>query len=134
MGADAGPGRPQPGRLCTRSLEALSPLVWADALTVAVRVSASSLSDTSMVAYRYLFVYRIALQYRQNYNKVMEVDAVKLRELRKSRVLSMRELESLSGVSYNTIWRLENGLTGGQPRTIRKLAKTLGVEAAELLK
>jgi transcriptional regulator with XRE-family HTH domain len=64
----------------------------------------------------------------------MEVDAVKLRELRKSKVLSMRELESLSGVSYNTIWRLENGLTGGQPRTIRRLAKTLGVEAAELLK
>ncbi len=24
--------------------------------------------------------------------------------------------------SYNTIWRLENGLTGAQPRTIRKIA------------
>ncbi len=58
----------------------------------------------------------------------------RLRELRKQRVLSMRELEERSGVSYNTIWRLENGLTGAQPRTIRRLAEVLGVEPHELLK
>jgi hypothetical protein len=31
------------------------------------------------------------------------------------------------------VWRLENGKTGAQPRTIRKLAKALGVEPEELL-
>ena len=46
----------------------------------------------------------------------------------------MKELEELSGVSYNTVWRLETGKTGAQPRTIRKLAEALGVDAAELVK
>lgn len=58
----------------------------------------------------------------------------RLRELRRQKVLSMRELEEMSGVSYNTIWRLENGRTGAQPRTIRRIAGVLGVEPAELLK
>lgn len=58
----------------------------------------------------------------------------RLRQLRHERVLSMRELEEKSGVSYNTIYRLENGITGGQPRTIRKLARALGVDAVELVK
>ncbi len=58
----------------------------------------------------------------------------RLRELRRERVLSMRELEEASGVSYNTIWRLENNRTGAQPRTIRKLAAALGVEPEELVK
>ena len=57
----------------------------------------------------------------------------RLKELRRQKVLSMRELEEMSGVSYNTIWRLENGLTGAQPRTIRKIAEVLGVEPAELI-
>ena len=58
----------------------------------------------------------------------------RLRELRRQRVLSMRELEEMSGVSYNTIWRLENGITGAQPRTIRKIAEALMVDPAELVK
>ncbi len=62
----------------------------------------------------------------------MEVNVQRLKELRRQKVLSMRELEEMSGVSYNTIWRLENGLTGAQPRTIRKIAAVLGVEPAEL--
>ena len=49
-------------------------------------------------------------------------------------MLSMRELEEKAGVSYNTIWRLENGLTGAHPRTIRKLAQVLGVDPGELVK
>jgi transcriptional regulator with XRE-family HTH domain len=64
----------------------------------------------------------------------MEVNMARLRELRRTRVLSMRELEELSGVSYNTIWRLETGRTGAQPRTIRRIAAALGVEPAELVK
>ena len=58
----------------------------------------------------------------------------RLKELRRQKVLSMRELEQMSGVSYNTIWRLENGLTGAQPRTIRRIAAVLGVDPEELLK
>ena len=58
----------------------------------------------------------------------------RLKELRRDRVLSLRELEERSGVSYNTIWRLENGITGAQPRTIRKIAQVLGVDPAELVK
>jgi transcriptional regulator with XRE-family HTH domain len=63
----------------------------------------------------------------------MEVNVQRLKELRRQKVLSMRELEEMSGVSYNTIWRLENRLTGAQPRTIRKIAVVLGVEPAELI-
>jgi transcriptional regulator with XRE-family HTH domain len=63
----------------------------------------------------------------------MEVNVQRLRELRKHQVLSMRELEERSGVSYNTIWRLEAGRQGAQPRTIRKLAEALGVEPHELI-
>ncbi len=64
----------------------------------------------------------------------MEVDTERLKELRRRRVLSMRELQELSGVSHNTIWRIESGKQGAHPRTVRKLAKALGVEAEELLK
>ncbi len=58
----------------------------------------------------------------------------KLRALRQQRVLTLRELETQSGVAYNTIWHLENGKRGAQPRTIRKLAAALGVEPEELVR
>jgi transcriptional regulator with XRE-family HTH domain len=65
----------------------------------------------------------------------VEVDVHKLKELRRRNVLSMRELEDISGVSYNTIWRLETGrTTQARPRSIRALASALGVEPHELLK
>lgn len=65
----------------------------------------------------------------------MEVDATKLRNLREARILSLRELEELSGVSYNTIWFIEAGRRKRtHPRTVRKLAKALSVEPTELLK
>jgi transcriptional regulator with XRE-family HTH domain len=63
-----------------------------------------------------------------------EVDVGKLKELRRRRVLTLHELGDRAGVAYNTVWRLENGKTGAQPRTVRKLAKALGVEPEELLK
>ena len=62
----------------------------------------------------------------------MEVDAVRLRELREECVLSLRELEEMSGVSYSTIWRIEDGRQGAHPRTVRKLAEALGVRPSEL--
>ena len=64
----------------------------------------------------------------------MEVDGMKLRNLRERRALSLRELSDLSGVDYNAIWRIEVGRTGAQPRTVRRLAEALGVEPHELLR
>ena len=64
----------------------------------------------------------------------MEVNVERLKELRRERVLSLRELEEKSGVSSNTIWRIEDGRQGAHPRTVRKLADALGVEPSELLK
>jgi transcriptional regulator with XRE-family HTH domain len=64
----------------------------------------------------------------------MEVNVERLKELRREKVLSLRELEESSGVSYNTIWRIEDGRQGAHPRTVRKLAEALGVEPSELLK
>jgi len=64
----------------------------------------------------------------------MEVNVERLRELRRERVLSLRELEERSGVSYNTIWRIEDGRQGAHPRTVRKLADALGVDPSELIK
>jgi transcriptional regulator with XRE-family HTH domain len=64
----------------------------------------------------------------------MEVNVQRLKELRRERVLSLRELEERSGVSYNTIWRIEDGRQGAHPRTVRKLADALGVDPSELIK
>ena len=58
----------------------------------------------------------------------------RLKALRHQRVLTLRELEQRSGVAYNTIWHLENGKRGAQPRTLRKLARALNVEPEELVK
>jgi transcriptional regulator with XRE-family HTH domain len=79
-------------------------------------------------------LYIFVLYYLHLYTASMvEVNAMKLRELRQRRVLTLQELEGRSGVSYNTIWRLENSRTGAQPRTIRKLAAALGVGPEELI-
>ena len=58
----------------------------------------------------------------------------RLRELRRRRVLTLEELAEKAGVGRNTIWRLEHGIMGAQPRTIRKLAKALDVEPEQLVK
>ena len=64
----------------------------------------------------------------------MEVDGIKLRQLRESKALSLRELQELSGVHRNVIYRLENGVSGAQGKTIRKLTEALGVEPYELIR
>ncbi len=56
-----------------------------------------------------------------------------LRELRRSRGLSQKELGELAGVSSGTVYRLENGLRGAYLGTVRKLAVALGVTPEELL-
>lgn len=57
---------------------------------------------------------------------------MRLRELRERRALSQYELAEQSGVSRQTVIRLENG-GESQPRTVRKLAEFFGVEPAELI-
>ena len=57
----------------------------------------------------------------------------RLKELRREQVLSLRELEERSGVSYNTIWRIEDGRQEAHPRTICKLAEALEVAPSELI-
>jgi len=56
-----------------------------------------------------------------------------LRELRQSRGLSQRELGELARVSSGTVYRLENGLRGAYPGTLRKLATALRVAPEVLL-
>ena len=64
----------------------------------------------------------------------MEVDVQRLKTLRRLRALSQEELAEESGVGRATISRIERGETGAHGRTLRKLAETLGVDVAELVK
>ena len=57
----------------------------------------------------------------------------RLRALRRQKVLTIRELEEMFGVSYNAICRLENGKAETRPRATRRIAQVLGVEPAELI-
>lgn len=56
-----------------------------------------------------------------------------LRQVRQSRGLSQKDLGQLARVSPGTIYRLENGLRGAYPGTVRKLATALGVAPEVLL-
>ena len=56
-----------------------------------------------------------------------------LRELRQSKGLSQKNLGQLARVSPGTIYRVENGLRGAYPGTVRKLATALGVAPEALL-
>ena len=58
----------------------------------------------------------------------------RLKELREARALSLRELANEAGVGHNTIYRIEHGQANVLPRTVRRLAKALGVEPRELMK
>jgi transcriptional regulator with XRE-family HTH domain len=66
------------------------------------------------------------------YTSYMEVDAKKLRALRRKRVLTLRELGEKADVSKDTISRIEREGTA-YPSTIRKLAEALGVDPSELV-
>jgi transcriptional regulator with XRE-family HTH domain len=64
----------------------------------------------------------------------MEVNVRRLKELRQLRALSQEELAEESGVGRATISRIERGETGAHGRTLRRLAKALGVGVEELVK
>ena len=63
----------------------------------------------------------------------MRVDSEKLKKLREDKVLTMKQTAELSGVSYNTLYRLEHGKTGARQKSIKALARVYGVAPQELL-
>jgi transcriptional regulator with XRE-family HTH domain len=67
-------------------------------------------------------------------DRFLEVDGTRIKELRRQRALSQRDLARLSGVSYDTIAKLELGHREAQPRTVRRLAEALDVKPTELMK
>jgi transcriptional regulator with XRE-family HTH domain len=67
-------------------------------------------------------------------DRFLEVDGMRLKQLRRERALSQRDLAASSGVSQDTIARLELGLRDAQPRSLRRLSEALGVEPRELMK
>ena len=56
-----------------------------------------------------------------------------LRDVRTRRLLTQDELAGKAGVSQSTIANIERNNTEPQFRTIRKLAKALGVDPTKLL-
>jgi transcriptional regulator with XRE-family HTH domain len=65
--------------------------------------------------------------------RFLSVDGPKLRRLRRARALSLRDLGERSGITFDTIDRLELGKQDAQARTVRALAQALNVEPAELM-
>jgi transcriptional regulator with XRE-family HTH domain len=65
----------------------------------------------------------------------MEVDGVKLRDVRLDRGISQQELHEMTGVSRDTISKMETGnRPNPHPRTLRKLAGALRVSVADIRK
>jgi transcriptional regulator with XRE-family HTH domain len=56
-----------------------------------------------------------------------------LRAIRTSRHLSQEHLSALSGVSRESIYRLEGGKRGAMPDTLLKLARALWVSPEDLI-
>jgi transcriptional regulator with XRE-family HTH domain len=67
-------------------------------------------------------------------DRYLQVDAAKLRRLRREAALSQQELADRAGTTQETISRLERGHNAARGSTIRKLAEALGVEPRELMK
>ncbi len=63
-----------------------------------------------------------------------DVNGQRLRQLRVEQALTLRALAERSGVSYDTINKVELGQRPARLSTIRKLADALGVEPRELIK
>jgi len=66
--------------------------------------------------------------------KRIAVNGRRLQQLRVERALTLRELGESSGISYDTINKLELGRRPAHASTVRKLADALGVEPRELMK
>ncbi len=91
------------------------------------------LSDTLILPY-YQLVVNILLVYNQHMGKRISVNGRRLQQLRVEQALTLRTLGERSGISYDTINKLELGRRPAHASTIRKLAEALGVEPRELMK
>jgi transcriptional regulator with XRE-family HTH domain len=67
-------------------------------------------------------------------SKRIGVNGRRLQQLRVEQALTLRALGERSGISYDTINKLELGRRPAHASTIRKLADALGVEPRELMK
>jgi transcriptional regulator with XRE-family HTH domain len=67
-------------------------------------------------------------------SKFTQVDGNRLRQLRRERAFSQRDLSRITGIAHDSISHLETGKREAQPKTIRKLAEALGVEPKVLMK
>ena len=89
---------------------------------------------TRRVCSQRAFAVIVSSVYNQRMNKSLKVDGDRLRRLRAENALTLRALAEISGVSYDTINKLELGRRPAHASTIRKLAQALGVEPRELMK
>jgi predicted transcriptional regulator len=64
---------------------------------------------------------------------LVRIDGEKLRRLRERQLWLIGDLAQKSGVHRNLISTYEHGKSGAHPDTIRKLAKALGVDPADLV-
>jgi transcriptional regulator with XRE-family HTH domain len=62
----------------------------------------------------------------------MRLDRDKLKQLREEKLLTVREMADLAGMSTNTVYRLEHGDIDARPGTVKKVARVLGVGPREL--
>lgn len=67
-------------------------------------------------------------------SRFTQVDGERLRQLRRERALSQRDLSRITGIAHDSISQLETGKRDAQPRSILKLAEALGVKPKELMK
>jgi len=66
--------------------------------------------------------------------RYLEVNTVRLRQLRREQALSQQELANFAGTTQETISRLERGHSAARGHTIRRLSEVLGVKPKELIK
>jgi transcriptional regulator with XRE-family HTH domain len=63
----------------------------------------------------------------------VQVDGEALREEREKRLLSVRQLAKLVGISPDTVNGLELGKRNAQPETVRKIASALRIKPERLI-
>lgn len=61
------------------------------------------------------------------------VDGARLRQWRRQRAMTLRELSGVSTVAYATIHAIESGTQEPRPSTVRKLAHALGIAPEDLM-
>lgn len=74
----------------------------------------------------------LTYQYTRARIFVVEVNPIRLKELRQARGLSVRGLAKKAEVSTETVYSVEHGRRQPSVRTLGKIAHALGVEAKDL--